>query len=468
MRRAIRVVVVAAAAATLITGVSLTAADAAPGKPHRPTTKQAHTLRSKLRSGKLDHTAGRSKICASHGLRCKAEVLTTDKSSSKPVAQKHGSAVGPRAAASPVGYGAKELQKAYGVKSAKSRKGTIVVVGAGAYPTLESDLGVYRSAYGLPSCPKANGCFKQMNYQGGKPYKADRGKENVEEELAGETALDVDMASAACPKCNIVSMQVPVEDGDPGTKKEIHKAVKHFATGVQTAKKKGADAASISYGYPADKYSDTGKIASKMRQPGMAIVASSGDDGFEKKKAEWPQNLSTVTSAGGTSLYADKSAKRKYRETAWNDAGSSCDPRVRPAAGQPKKVAKYCDGHRAASDLSADSDPYTGVAVYDSYAPASSKPDGFMVIGGTSASSPFLGGLYARSQPGNSVVGPNTIYDASSSAFNDVTIGTNAGVGYCSSKGYPDALCDAGKGWDGPTGVGSPDGLKPFTSSNNT
>lgn len=77
-------------------------------------------------------------------------------------------------------------------------------------------------------------------------------------------------------------------------------------------------------------------------------------------------------------------------------------------------------------------------------------PYGFIVVGGTSASSPFIAGLYARAQTSTSTVGPSTLYAAGSSAFHDVTVGTNVGVGYCRSMGYPNALCDATAGWDGP------------------
>jgi hypothetical protein len=125
-------------------------------------------------------------------------------------------------------------------------------------------------------------------------------------------------------------------------------------------------------------------------------------------------------------------------------------------------VSRLCHGHRAASDISAVADPYTGVAVYDSYAPATGEPSGFMVIGGTSVASPLIAGLYARAPRNSSVVGPNTLYAAKPHVFHDVTLGTNAGVGYCPTVGIGDPVCDSGPGWDGPTGLGSPTGLATF------
>jgi hypothetical protein len=451
MRRALAIAL--ALSGMLAAAVSATgAADAV--NPHHVSAMSANiaSLREQLRDNTLARTHGTVNICAEHNMLCQAVVVTTSKSSTRPMAFRPA-----------VGYGARELEKAYGVRTAPSRTGTIVVIGAGAYPTLASDLAIYRSTYGLPACTVANGCFKQMNYEGGAPYKPATKQQARfgEEEIAVETALDVDMASAACPRCKIISMQVPLEDGFYGNKQHIHNAILHFATGVQTAAKLGASAVSISYGYPADKYSDKGRIAKMMTQPGMPIVSSSGDDGFLDRAGQWPQSLPTVISAGGTSLYKQNNA-RGYSETAWNGAGSGCTPGLPPAKGQPRSISKYCHGHRASSDISAVADPYTGVAMYDSYAPATGDPGGFLVIGGTSVASPLIAGLYARAPRNPSVVGPNTLYAAKASVFHDVKDGTNAGVGFCATVGIGNAVCDARAGWDGPTGLGTPRGLATF------
>lgn len=465
MKRAIPATLVGCAA--LVVAATVAPATAVPAPNATPAAVAARSTYAALRAGTLSKTAGVVDICAKRKLRCQAEVVTMSKSSSIPLSQSKSSVVGPDAFAPPVGYGPKQLAQAYGLTTAPSRTGTIVVIGAGAYPTLASDLAIYRSTYHLPSCTTTNGCFEQLNYLGGKPYQPAKGLFNQlnEEAVAVETALDVDMASAACPACHIVSMQVPLADGFPDSTKQVHAAVLHFATGVQTAHRLGASAVSISYGYPTDQYSDTGKIAAMMKVPGMPIVSSSGDYGFLATYGQWPQSLSTVTSAGGTSLYPDKSAARGYTEVAWNGAGSGCSIDVPPAAGQPRSVYKFCDHHRAASDISADADPYTGVAVYDSYAPGTGMPYGFVVVGGTSVSSPYIAGLYARAPASATVLGPNTLYAAPSKAFNDVTLGTNAGVGYCAFEGFSNALCDARTGWDGPTGLGTPVGLAPFGGS---
>jgi hypothetical protein len=73
---------------------------------------------------------------------------------------------------------------------------------------------------------------------------------------------------------------------------------------------------------------------------------------------------------------------------------------------------------------------------------------------------PARAGLYARAGRLPLVLGPNTVYRAPSRALHDVTAGGNdeGNGGTCPTY----ALCNAGPGWDGPTGVGTPRGLTAF------
>ena len=441
--------IAAMGAATL---AAVAPASAAPA----PAGSQVAALRAELRAGTLAQSHGTYAICRDNNLACLAQVVTTAPGSTDVLRSQQ-----------PLGYGAIELQKIYGLTNAPSADGTVVVIGAGAYPTLESDLAVYRKTYGLPACTVASGCLTQMNYLGGRPYKpAKKGiRRFIEQDVSVETALDVDMASAACPGCRIVSMQVPLNDLLFNNKIGYRAAILHFATGVQTAHDLGYDAASISYGYPALQYSQSPTIEKLMRQKGMAVVTASGDYGanFVPQYNTWPQTMTTVTVAGGTSVYPDPSSRSGYTELAWNGAGSGCATDQPPAEGQPKSISSLCPGGRgrAYSDLSAVADPYTGVAVYDTYA-YDGFPLGFIVVGGTSAASPFIGGMYARAPKDASVLGPNTVYADPASDFHDITIGTNLGLGQCPQFGFGNAVCDAGPGWDGPTGVGTPRGLAPF------
>jgi subtilase family serine protease len=364
----------------------------------------------------------------------------------------------------PIGYGPAELAAAYHLPAAGTGTGTIAILDAGAYPSLESDLATYRAQYGLPACTTASGCLKIADYKGGAPLTpgtSDLDKE-IEEGVAVETSLDVDMASAACPSCKIIELQLPDEDAIL-TGSDAHPQTTDFGTAVDTAASLGANAISMSYQFPSDLYEETGVPGRDLFRPGIAVLASSGDGGFEGgQHTGWPQNLPWVTSVGGTSLYAQNAQGTKFSEGAWSGAGSGCETDLPGAIGAPSSVSAQCGGHRSSSDISAVADPATGVAVYDTYAPFSGEPYNWITVGGTSVASPFVGGLYARGGSLSQVIGPNTLYSAKSSAFNDITTGQNAAFNTCQNQSVPVALCDAGPGWDGPTGLGSPNGLAAF------
>ena len=102
---------------------------------------------------------------------------------------------------------------------------------------------------------------------------------------------------------------------------------------------------------------------------------------------------------------------------------------------------------RSAADVSAVADPQTGVAVYDSGAPIG----GWAIFGGTSASSPIIAAFDALIGP--SAASAQWAYQHTN-AFNDVTTGSNNLAG----SGCSDYECNAGPGYDGPTGLGTPNG----------
>jgi hypothetical protein len=322
--------------------------------------------------------------------------------------------------------------------------------------TLASDLAVYRSTYGLSACTTGNGCLKLENYTGGNqpaPQTSTQGKE-VEEEIAVETSLDMDLASAACPTCHLLEISVPYTSGvnDNAT------STGTFATAVNTAVAAGAKAISISYGYTESTTNTSGTQLSSFNHPGVAITVSTGDSGFNGgTHQDWPSNLPYVVAVGGTTLHS------ATNETAWSGGGSGCETRFTAATGQPSAVTALCGGHLAAADVSADADPNTGLAVYDTDAPYSHDPYDWTVVGGTSASAPYIGGLFARAGVSASVNGPNTLFAAASSNFRDITSGSNQESLRCSS--YPalsPKMCTAGSGYDGPTGLGVPHGLGAF------
>jgi len=103
-------------------------------------------------------------------------------------------------AGSPSGYNPPDLQSAYKLPSAGTGQ-TVAIVDAYNDPNAESDLGVYRSQFGLSACTTANGCFRKVNQTGGTKYP--RGNTGWAEEIS----LDLDMVSAICPNCHILLVE---------------------------------------------------------------------------------------------------------------------------------------------------------------------------------------------------------------------------------------------------------------------
>ena len=335
--------------------------------------------------------------------------------------------------ATPSGFGPSSLQSAYALPSSTAGSGaTVAIVDAYDDPNAESDLATYRSQYGLPACTTANGCFKKVSQTGSTTSlpTADSG-------WAGEISLDVDMVSAICPNCHILL----VEATSPTTA--------NLGTAVNRAVTMGAKYVSNSYGGSEDGSENT-YDSSYFNHPGVAITASAGDSDYDG--GEYPATSKYVTAVGGTALKT-ASNSRGWSETVWNTTsysegtGSGCSTSVAKPAFQ-NGISTGCS-KRAESDVSAVADPATGVAVYQTYGGS-----GWAVYGGTSAASPIIASVYALAgTPGASDV-PNTYPYAHTANLNDVTSGSN---GTC---GAP--LCTAGTGWDGPTGLGTPNGVNAF------
>ncbi len=320
--------------------------------------------------------------------------------------------------ATPSGYGPSDLLAAYNLASAAASDGggaTVAVVENADDPNLETDLGTYRAQYGLPACTTANGCFRKVNQSGeqGDYPPGDTG-------WGTEASLDVDMVSAICPNCHILA----VEAGD-------------LAAAQNTAVSLGADYISNSWG-TGDGSGDAGMDAD-FDHAGVVDVASSGDSGYG---VSYPASSRYVVAAGGTSLVRDSSA-RGWSETAWSGAGAGCSSWESKPSWQNDSGC----GNRTVADVSAVADPGTGVAVYDTYGQG-----GWFVVGGTSVSSPIIASVYALAgAPSSSAA--SSLYAHQSSLY-DITSGSD---GSCGSY-----LCDAGSGYDGPTGLGTPDGLGAF------
>jgi len=330
--------------------------------------------------------------------------------------------------AAPAGYGPADLQSAYNLASASASRGagqTIAVVDAFDDPTAEADLAVYRSTFGLPPCTTANGCFRKVDQNGGTSYP----RKNAGWAL--EVSLDLDMVSAICPNCNILLVEANTN------------SFANLGAAVNRAAAMGANAISNSYGSSSD-VSDA-DLGSFYNHPGIAVTASSGDSGFG---VSYPASSHFVTAVGGTTLRSG-GGTRGWTETVWSGAGSGCSS-LNAALSGAASFNTGCPG-RAVADVSAVADPNTGVAVYDTT--RYQGRSGWFVVGGTSASAPIIAAVYGLA--GNTGAIDNNYPYANAGSFFDVTSGSN---GNCS----PSQLCVARVGWDGPTGLGTPNGYTGF------
>ncbi|HXA55220.1 MAG TPA: hypothetical protein VNV37_10160 [Solirubrobacteraceae bacterium] len=140
------------------------------------------------------------------------------------------------------GLDPENLQSAYKIPTKGGSTETVAVIDAYGYKEAENDLAAYRKRYELSSC-KA-GCFKKINEKGEEAFSL---KENGAEELGWtvETALDLDMVSAACPECHILL----VEATEP-TSADLAAAEEEAAKWEEPGTKKKVTEISNSYGTP--------------------------------------------------------------------------------------------------------------------------------------------------------------------------------------------------------------------------
>ena len=387
----------------------------------------------------------------------------------------------------PDGLAPADLSSAYGASAATPPSTqTIALVDAYDDATIAGDLEVFSKQFGLPPCSEANGCFRKVN-QNGKagPLPASSGEK--ERGWAQEIATDVELAHGVCQDCKILLVEAKSNKNS-----DLYAA-------VQTAAALGATEISNSYG---GQEGSTDSAA--FNQPGIVITASSGDDGYldwfseePAAYANYPASSPHVIGVGGTRLTLS-TAKTWESETVWNDGGANslgflegagasgggCSGHF-PADSWQQSAANWwavgCGSARAVTDVSADGDPYSGVAVYDSTETPSGEK-GWAVIGGTSVASPIIASLFALAGGAQGVAYPAQLLyenlEQNPASLHDVTVGSNGecrkrfhgntGASGCTSaedaqNSCPGRLiCLAAPGYDGPSGVGTPNGLAAF------
>jgi subtilase family serine protease len=343
------------------------------------------------------------------------------------------------ATSTPDGYGPAQLQAAYGLTSLSvtqpSGTQTVAIVDAFSDPHLAADIAAYRSYFGLPACTVASHCLRIVGETGTAKLP------DPDPAWGLETSLDAEMVSAICPRCRIL-----VVEASAATYTDL-------GTAENTAVALGAKVVTNSWG-GSDTRLDSTYDARYFTHPGVAMVASAGDAGYASGPI-FPSTSPNVIAVGGTTLSAAVGTARGYTESAWSGSGSGCSAYEAMPAWQTSVASAVatCGTHRAVADIAAVADPATGVAVYDTYGYHGWYPGR---IGGTSAAAPIVAAVYALTGHGAGAIGRGaaSLYAAAAArpVLFDVSSGSN---GSCSTL----LACTAGTGWDGPTGLGTPNGL---------
>ncbi len=348
-------------------------------------------------------------------------------------------------------YSPQDLWQAYNLPSSTNGTGqTVAVVDAHNDPTAESDLAIYRAKFGLSPCGAADGCFRRVGQTGSSKHLPSGTS------WRGEESLDLDMVSAVCPRCRIVLVEASSN------------SFANFAIAENEAVKLGATVISNSWSGAEWAASDPA-----YDHPGVAITASAGDNGYDTCASVYgcvgpqePSAFASVISVGGTRLMPDSSA-RGFAERTWNcyqDAPGACDLSTIFATGsgcsalvpKPKWQNDVGCTMRSYNDVSAVADIVTGVMVVDN--------GQWSIWGGTSVASPIVAASIALAGNAKSLHGASTLWRSKGAHFFDVVIGDNVvkkGTGTY-PRTCPRAyayICDAGPGFDGPTGWGTPNGV---------
>ena len=374
---------------------------------------------------------------------------------------------------------------------------TIALVDAFDDPNIAADLKAYDEEFNLPSCTEANGCFKKLNQRGeaGRPPSAKTEAEREEaESWALEISTDVEAAHAVCQNCRIVLVEAE------NSAYANLMAAENTASGAV-----GASEISNSWGGSEAELTETAIAA--FDHPGTVITASAGDDGYlnwdqweseplQYDEPDFPASSPTVVAVGGTHLTLNSGGAWEG-ESVWNDdlegkregaSGGGCSLRFQAPEWQ-HTISDWpsvgCENRRAVADVAADADPNSGVAVYDSvpypYEEGGKKRTSvlrWVPIGGTSLASPIVAAMFALAGGAHEVAYPaKTLYShLGSSLLHDVTAGGNGDCDgdYAACTGSMKPLspfdcgagaliCNAAVGYDGATGVGTPDGIGAFT-----
>jgi PKD domain/Subtilase family len=418
------------------------------------------------------------------------------------------------------GYTPADLATAYGFNPKHGAGQTIGIVDAFDDPNIVTDLDAFDLQYGL--APETATSFVKVGQTGSTTAlpAADTTGWSVEE------SLDVETARGVCNGCKILLVEVKNTSATAflgGVKTAVRLGATEVSNSYggpenPSWSKKRRATYEAGYHYP-------GVVITASTGDDGWFTWDLANAGVPSANApNIPATLPTVVAVGGTTLTLKANGTRKA-ESVWNEnglvdgfglhkggpqgaTGGGCS-RLYTARGWQSHVSGYaktgCGTSRLAADVSALADPDTGFdvdATYDCGKPC--QPVGWQTLGGTSLSSPLIAAMWALAGGADGVKLPAlSLYGHSIAAKPhryDVKIGGNSwcdkdrtcaadtkhehlgenpnGLGNVQTgqalrlldcafthAGKPvkdDTQCNAAKGYDGPSGVGTPIGLTMF------
>ncbi|HUA12185.1 MAG TPA: S8 family serine peptidase [Solirubrobacteraceae bacterium] len=407
-------------------------------------------------------------------------------------------------------------------EGAGGERETVAVVDAYNDPAIEEDLRRYDEEFALPDCTRANRCLTVVNEHGQAsplpfpqtttelrhageveqpgpaPEEADRAERAEDWNI--ETSLDVETVHATCANCRILLVESSSEEDG-----ELFEA-------ERTADAAKPVAVTNSWGGQEEQGERKNDETAPFDDPGTVVTAAAGDEGYrewDQRSYEncrdedeifeatgrggfhvctasleegplFPASSPDVVAVGGTRLTLSE-ADGYGGESAWNGegaGGAGCSiffaaPDWQAAVSDWSSVG--CGEKRAVADVSADAAPETGFAVYDTDGGCAERYVGWCTIGGTSLAAPLIASAFALAGGAHGTAYPaELLYETlgdDPAALHDVTKGSD---GVCthlaecsdaeSEKEESEtcagaAICTAGAGYDGPTGVGTLAGL---------
>ncbi|GAC1539184.1 MAG: S8 family serine peptidase [Candidatus Velthaea sp.] len=239
----------------------------------------------------------------------------------------------------------------------------IAIVTAYNTPNAEADLAVYRAQFGLPPCHLESGCFERVGQTGQKLFS--KSLANLNPAWNGETLLDLEMASAACPGCRLLLIQAnSTAFGDLSDATVV--AASYHPAAISESWGRTESASTRAYDF-------------MWNHPGIPIVAATGDS----SAPTFPATSKYVIAVGGTMWRGGD-----RQESTWSGGGAGCS--INDAL-PPWQTNSYGCSTRGVGDvlaLAAGSDGQ-GAATYNSVT------GGWSMMIGTSVAAPIIAGAFA-------------------------------------------------------------------------